>query len=152
MSDPLSFLSATPRLGLPLLYAGQAQKEVTVNEALVGVDFILHGSIEGVSEAPPADPAPGQAWIVGTSPSGAWSGRSGQVAGWTESGWRFVSPVPGMRLFDRGTEAYRLYNGTWQAFAAPALPSGGSNVDVEARAAVAQLVAVLAGAGIFVAA
>ena len=33
MTDPISFASVTPRFGLPLLFAGQSQKEFYVNEA-----------------------------------------------------------------------------------------------------------------------
>ena len=33
MTDPLIFPSATPRYSLPQLFAGQAQKEATVNAA-----------------------------------------------------------------------------------------------------------------------
>ncbi len=43
MSDPVQFEGATPRFALPLLFAGQAQKEFFVNEALLRADMVLHG-------------------------------------------------------------------------------------------------------------
>lgn len=149
MTDPVTFPSATPRLALPLLYSGQAQKEVTVNEALALADLLLHGAIEGELAVPPTTPTAGQLWLVGASPQGAWAGHTGRLAGWTDGGWRFVAPRPGMHILDRSAAAFRLYDGQWRTFQKPALPQGGTVIDVQARATIASLVAVLATAGIF---
>jgi len=149
MTEPLSYSTATPRLGLPMLFAGQTQKETTVNEALVAIDILLSGNIEGVASAPPVAPAAGMAWIVGAAPTGAFSGQTDKIAGWTEGGWRFIQPTAGMRVFDRGLGTYRHYSGGWAMPVAPNLPTGGTNVDVEARASLAALVTALKQLGIF---
>ncbi len=91
----------TDRLALPLLAAGQAQKEIFHNEALTFVDLLLQGAVEDHDvDDPPASPAAGQCWTVGASPSGDWTGRAGQVAGWTTGGWRFVLPRAGMTFWN----------------------------------------------------
>lgn len=149
MPEPLSYSTATPRLGLPMLFAGQAQKETTVNEALVAIDILLSGNVEGVVSAPPVAPAAGMAWIVGAAPTGAFAGQTDKIAGWTEGGWRFIQPTAGMRTFDRTLGTYRQYSGGWAMPAAPNLPAGGTNVDVEARASLAALVTALKQLGIF---
>lgn len=149
MTDPVTFLSATPRLALPLLYAGQSQKEVSVNEALVVADLLLHGMIEGERADPPVSPLAGQMWLVGTASTGDWSGQTGNLAGWTEGGWRFVFPRSGMRLFDQSTGAFRLFDGVWRLPDAPEIPSGGTVVDEQARTAIAELIAILSAAGTF---
>ena len=85
--------STSARLGLPLLAPGQAQKEMTHNEALAAIDLALAASVRAVGlDAPPLSPTPGESWIVGASPTGAWAGQAGALAGWTAGGWRFVRP------------------------------------------------------------
>ena len=87
------------RWALPLLHAGQAQKENMHNEALSRIDMLLHGVAESADLAvPPTVPVAGQCWIVAAGASEAWAGREAHVAGWTEGGWRFVAPKAGLRL------------------------------------------------------
>lgn len=148
MTDPLTFDSATPRLALPLLFVGQAQKEAFVNEALSLVDGLLHCAIEAVLEAPPAAPMDGQAWLVGASPTGAWSGRAGQLALRQSGNWIFVAPRDGMRVLDRSTGQDRRFHDSWLAPTAPSAPSGGTTVDAEARTAIAGIIASLREAGL----
>lgn len=149
MTDPINYSTTTARLGMPMLFAGQSQKEATVNEALALLDLLLPGSVQGVRNDPPANPAFGEAWIVGSNPAGAFSGRANAVAGWTEGGWRFTSALPGMRLYDLQNGAYRLFDGTWSKVSAPADPAGGATVDTEARNAIAALIAGLKATGTF---
>lgn len=148
MTDPISFPSSTPRLALPLLYVGQAQKEVTVNEAVLACDFLIDGTIEGVVVAPPASPTVGSMWLIGANPTGIFSGKSDHLAGWSEGGWRYFAPRDGMRVFDRALCASRLYHRTWLVAAVPTAPAGGSTIDVEARAALSSLCDALKFAGI----
>lgn len=149
MTDPIIFPSTSPRFSLPLLFVGQAQKEVTVNEAMTLIDLLLHGAVEAVSSEPPAAPLTGQCWIVGPEPTGAWSGRAHAMAAWTGGGWRFVAPTSGMKVFDRAVGAYRHFDGQWQMPSAPPLPEGGETVDEQARAVLSNLVAALISAGVF---
>lgn len=148
----------TDRFGLPLLAQGQAQKEVTHNEALAIADSLLCPIVEEVAPAAvPTSPAPGQCWIVGTSPTGAWAGQGGRLAIWTVGGWRFVIPREGMIVWSLADSlpvrrtAIGWETGVLNAqqvriggnqiisarLAAVADPSGGPNVDAESRAAIA---------------
>jgi len=149
MSDPLSFEISSPRFALPLLFAGQAQKEVFVNEALSLTDALLHCAIEGTNPAPPASPAEGENWLVGASATDGWQGRDGSIACRQGGNWLFVAPRDGMQVFDRSNGQVLLYDGGWNAPAAPDSPGGGSTIDVEARAAIDALIIVLRSAGVF---
>lgn len=148
MAELLSYSTATPCLGLPLLFAGQAQKETTVNEALIALDFLFSGAVEGIASEPPIAPQSGMAWIVGPAATGVFAGQIDKIAGWTEGGWRFIQPRYGMRLLDRTANAFRYYSNGWTLVAAPASPTGGSTIDVEARACLAAVLTALEEIGI----
>lgn len=160
---------ATARHKLPFIVPGQAQKEVFHNEALTLVDAALHPAVEGAPvAAPPAGPMPGQCWIVATGGSGAWAGKDHQLASWTDGGWRFVAPQPGMVAWNKAASHWSYWNGTgWSAGDLPASairigglqvvgprqpavpsPSGGTTIDGEARAAIAAIIATLISHGL----
>ena len=153
-------MSATPRLSLPFLSAGQAQKEVAHNEALQTLDCVVVGAVEEPSTAtPPAAPTLGACYIVDQSAADAWTGMSHCVAGWTSGGWRFIQPVEGMTLYVRSTSTWATFrSGAWEIGMVrgdallvdglqvvgprqPAIASatGGTTVDTEVRAVVDQV-------------
>ncbi len=137
------------RFSLPLLVAGQAQKEVTWNESLALIDALLAMRVESLGEnAPPAAPLPGQCWIVGDAPTGAWTGAAGKAAIATAGGWRFV-PMPLFSVVFAGAngQVWRKLAEGWNALAVPAAPSGGTTIDVECRAALAAILTLLGKAG-----
>jgi len=157
-------MSLTPRYALPLLTAGQAQKELSHNEALILLDALVHPVAQSIGETvPPDDAQPGECWVVGDEPAGAWSGAAGTLAIWTGNGWRFVGPREGMsvQVADSGMVA-RSVDGVWQtgivrvveivvggerviAARQPAIgdASGGTTIDVEARTALNGVLAAL---------
>ena len=148
MSDPVTFDSISPRYALPLLYAGQAQKEIFVNEAVSRADALLHCAIEGESPTPPASPSNGDTWLVAAGASGAWAGQDGLLTCQQSGNWLFIAPRDGMRVLDRSNGQEALYFGGWQRAAVPLEPIGGSTVDDEARSAIVSLIAALRATGV----
>lgn len=166
---------ATPRLALPYLDAGQAQKEMTHNEALARIDLLLAATAEAIGAIDPPDaPLPGQTWLLGAAPTGAWAGRAGTLAGWTDGGWRFAEPVDGLRVRVRDTGIEAVYSsGSWQAgildavqlriggnqvvgarqpaIADLAAPTDGTFTDVNARATIGEILGVLRAHGLIAA-
>lgn len=147
MPDPI-FDSRTARFDLPLLFSGQAQKEGFVNEMAARIDAMLHIAIEAEQPAPAASPLDGQAWLISATPSGAWTGKGGQIAARQAGNWLYFLPRHGLRLFNRATGQFIQYTGTWTAPSRPPVPSGGTVIDAEARSAISALVAGLTAAGI----
>lgn len=149
MPDPFTFDSTSPRFDLPFLFVGQAQKEAWVNEALARVDALLHCSIEGQRADPPAAPQNGEAWLVAAGATGEWAGKEATIATRQGDNWLFIAGQEGLRVFDRSTGQERLFTTAWQNASAPLEPSGGSVVDVEARAVISELIAALRVLGVF---
>lgn len=147
-------MSSSPRLGLPFLSPGQAQKEFFHNEALQTLDSIVAGAAETLpANAPPASSPIGASYIVGDEPTDEWAGNPACVASWTSGGWRFTRPLEGMCLFVRSDDEWAVYRGgAWEVgilrgssvniagkqvvgsrSAAIADPAGGAVIDSEAR-------------------
>lgn len=108
MSDTLNFC-------MPLLDAAQAQKHVTVNEALVRADILAARHVVSRSlSVPPASPVDGTAYIVGAGATGDWSGAEGQFALFLNGGWEFSLPWEGADFWldDEGTMLTRR-GGEW---------------------------------------
>lgn len=80
-------------LGLPLVASQQAQPEVTHNEALVMLAALLAGVKSVGDNAPPGAPADGDAYVIGTAPSGAWAGRANKLAVRYGGAWVYLPGV-----------------------------------------------------------
>ncbi len=148
MTEPIAFDARSARHELPLLVAGQAQKEFFVNEAFTRIDALLHPAIEGEATEPPDSPSPGECWLVAAPASGAWVEHDSELASWDGNQWTYCAPCEGMLLFDRSTSARIVFSGGWQRVSRPATPAGGTVVDVEARAAISAISDMLATLGL----
>jgi hypothetical protein len=143
MSEPIAFPASTPNSGLPLLFAGQAQKEFFVNQSLAILDALMPRAAVATLAAPPAAPGDGECYLVAQSAADEWSGKADHLALAIGGSWHFVAPAEGMLVFDREAEQWLCFRGGWQSVGVPPAPSGGSVIDIEARNALAQLVASL---------
>ena len=114
--------STTPRSGLPLLAAAQAQKHVTHNEALVALDAIQGMRIlDRDLSAPPASPADGDAYLVKATATGDWTGQDGNIAYCIDGAWNFYAPFAGLAAYVADENALVLFDGSAWAGAASLL-------------------------------
>jgi hypothetical protein len=64
------------------------------------LDAVLQLSVKSRGQGtPPATPANGDRYIVAASPTGAWAGKTGQIAVRIEAGWSFFVPKIGWTCF-----------------------------------------------------
>ena len=118
---------------------------------------------EAARSDPPPTPTVGSCYIIGSSPTGEWAGRTDCVAGYTSGGWRYIPPIEGMTAYVKSAAVWACYrSGAWELgglrgtnvlvdgvqvvgsrLTAIAGPSGGAIVDAESRAAIDQILAVL---------
>lgn len=157
------------RLGAPYLAAAQIDKSTTHNEALTLFDIAVSAAVDGfLLNSPPASPAAGNCYVIGSAPFGAWVGHAQALAGFTAGGWRFIAPVEGLAVVDKASGETAIFrSGAWEKgnvhaqklsvggnqvvgpqLPAIADPTGGANVDAEARAALAAILARLRAHGL----
>lgn len=160
-------MTVTTRLGLPLIATGQGQKELTHNTAIHGLDRLVHLCVASRAlSAPPALPAPGTTWIVGEGATGAWAGYAGALAHW-DGAWVIAAPAEGMLCWIAEEAIVAVFGGgVWNA-ALPVAglrvrgammltespvgiddPVGGSIIDIEARAVLADILGYLREQGL----
>lgn len=107
---------ATPRLGLPYLAAAQAQKHVTMNEALALLDGLVScAAVSRASATQPASPADGALYLLPASPTGAdWSTRpAGSLMRFEAGAWSVMPVAKGQLLLvaDQGVLLVRTAGG-----------------------------------------
>ncbi|MDS9466010.1 DUF2793 domain-containing protein [Paracoccus sp. MBLB3053] len=121
--------SATANLELPLLLPAQAQKHVTVNDAMMRLDGAIDLVLQSLSRAMPPDTVEdGQCWGVPMGASNAWEGQGGKIAIGSNGGWIFARPKLGRRALvaDRGVQA--IHDGSQWVLGAVTLGSHGSGL------------------------
>jgi uncharacterized protein DUF2793 len=113
-------MTNTPNLALPYLAAAQAQKHVTVNEALDHLDGLVQLSVISSSlTAPPASPTDGDRYIVVASATGAWTGWDDSVAHFSGGAWLRMIPQTGWIAWDQAVGGITTFDATsgWTALA-----------------------------------
>ena len=140
------------------------QKELFHHEALQVLDVLVAATVEGPTLAtPPATPAISNCYVVGSGPSGAWSGQAQQLGAYTSGGWRFFAPRVGMGVYVASSGSTAVFGGaSWEVGtlkgsqlvvdglkvvdsrgAAISAPTAGSTVDAEARTAIGLILAAI---------
>jgi Protein of unknown function (DUF2793) len=108
--------NTTNRVKLPYILQSQSQKEVTHNSGLDLIDALLQAACVSVSvNTPPGSPVAGDCYVIGTSPTGAWTGQAKAVAFYT-TGWNFIVPWEGLTVWANDTNQLYTYDGSaWGA-------------------------------------
>jgi Protein of unknown function (DUF2793) len=119
-------MARTAQLDLPLVMPAQAQKHVTVNEALARLDAAAQlRVVSSVLATPPATVPDGASYLVPAGATGEWSGKAGQIAVWSNGGWTYLAPRAGWRAWDEGRAAHQMFDGSaWVADALVVSPHG----------------------------
>jgi len=107
----------TGNLALPLVQGSQAQKHVTVNEALTRLDGLAMMRLAGVGTTlPPPAPAAGEVHALGTGAANEWFGHDGELAIFTGGGWVFAAPRTGWRAWEMNAGREVMFDGAgWVA-------------------------------------
>ena len=117
-------MSDTSHFKMPLLDAAQAQKHVTINEAIVRADALSAGSVISRTLSAPPAANDGDVYIVGASASGLWTSHEDDLALFLNGGWEFVTPWAGHSVWisDEGTHA--VFDEGWTVGQSAGSPGG----------------------------
>ncbi len=129
-------MDQSPRLSLPYLAPNQAQKHVTVNEALRRLDALAQLSVVSrTTAAQPASPADGDAYILPASPSGAdWGGYAqASIAVYQDGAWSEIAAREGLRAWVAADDELVVYDGAAWAEVSPEV-TGADQFGVNASA------------------
>lgn len=123
-------MARTAQLGLPLVAPAQAQKHVTVNEALARLDAATQLRVLSSTVAePPVSVVEGSVYIVPTGAIREWQDKSAKLAAYNNGGWLFITPKAGWRAWDSSQSAYLIYDGSqWRPNVAAVSPSGAATL------------------------
>ena len=93
-------MTDSTHLKLPYILPGQAQKHITHNEAIAALDTLTQLAVlDRDLNTPPGSPDVNMRYIVGPTPTGAWTGKANQITAWDGAAWRFHTPEPGWLAF-----------------------------------------------------
>jgi hypothetical protein len=115
-------MSTSTHLLLPYVLAAQAQKHVTVNEALRLLDGLVQLAVlDRHMTAPPASPADGDRYIVASGATGAWSVWDLNVACWVDGAWMRMVPRAGWQAWVVDEASFLAWDGSaWVSAGLPA--------------------------------
>ncbi|MGF7160243.1 hypothetical protein FHS85_001866 [Rhodoligotrophos appendicifer] len=89
-------MSESEHLRLPYLEAAQAQKHVTVNDALDRLDTLVQLAVlDRDLTAPPGSPGEGDRYLIAPGATGLWSGHGNEIAAFQAGAWMFHAPQEG---------------------------------------------------------
>lgn len=75
--------------------------------------FGVHLSFKSVLNTPPGAPAAGDCYVVGAAPTGAWVGKTNQVAVYDDGAWRYGVPRKGWAAYDESTGVRYIFGVDW---------------------------------------
>lgn len=98
--------------GLTCRVTGTSERYHIEDAASISISSVLDQQ-----NSPPGSPANYDAYIVGTSPTGAWAAQATNLAIYTRRGWVFAEPETGMTVLNEATGAnLQFAGGLWGDF------------------------------------
>lgn len=94
---------------------GQDGWKEGMDKNLLLLDTLAQPRVISIGQnSPPGSPDAGDVYIVGSSPSGAWSDHPNAIAVFDASEWTLIDPLEGWRAYnlDDG-RLYKFIGGTW---------------------------------------
>lgn len=108
-------LTYGPNLGLMVDAATGESHANPLRAFLRGVDGLTQCTVKQVGlNTPPASPADGDCYVVGTAPTGAWASQGNKFTRYSTVAvaWEFFTPKQGWAVYDQATSTGSRYTGS----------------------------------------
>lgn len=120
---------STTNLAMTELVGGQNMPEVSHNAALHVIDTLMFCAVVDEQNAPPGgSPADGLVYLIGSSPSGAWTGHAGKLAMYYGGAITpYLAPKEGFVVWLKDENRLKRYDGSswvYEPVYAPAHATG----------------------------
>lgn len=102
---------------IPFVPENTTDPAAGLNQSLYVIDMLLNLSVESIGDnVPPSSPVNGARYIVGTSPTGGWTGQKNKLAMWIETGayWAFRSVN---FAFNKASGSFYVFDTAWNKYA-----------------------------------
>lgn len=110
-------------MNLKYLVEGQADAVDQYNRVIQILEVFSFLNVLGTNIfTPPGSPNNGEAWTIGSGPTGAWADHPLEIAIYYD-GWIFKEPFIGLVLWDIPGKDHEVYNGTNWEQVPPKLPA-----------------------------
>jgi hypothetical protein len=104
--------------GIPFVPENTIDPAAGLNLSLNTIDAILIMGAIAIQDAPPGAPADGDRYIVGSTPSGAFTGHANELARYLDGGWHFYDPANGWTVEVDGS-TFVFDGSAWVSKSAP---------------------------------
>ncbi len=106
-------MDTTSNLNLPVLAPAQALKHITHNEAIRGLDRLVHLQVAGILSVPPSGWRDGDIeaetrFIIGKNAQNEWVGHEGDIVVLEEDKWVFLTPQTGWLCWNTQDSSLRV--------------------------------------------
>jgi len=106
-------MTFSPNLGLDYVQSSQAQKHITMNEALSKLDVLVQPVVEDLDFSnPPGSPVEGASYIVASPAGGVWATHENDIASYLNGSWVFYTPKQGWRVYVLDEDTPYDFDGT----------------------------------------
>ena len=92
---------------------GESRWNSGMDENIVKLGFESRKRINGILSSPPSSPSNGDAYIVGTAPTGLFSGKFANIAIYDRGSWVFITPKSQEVVFNTSDGCDYIYNNGW---------------------------------------
>jgi hypothetical protein len=114
---------------LIVIPSGNPNIDTLAISGILPADSTITWSVNDSLSTPPASPNAGNIYLVGTSPTGAFTGKANYIATFDGTSYTFHAPTVGDKLYNAATNVVSQWTGVDWVRISGSIPSGGGQAN-----------------------